>query len=60
MRGVKLYERLTIQAVMNQSRPEAIQALMAHPMVMSYSLAQGLIDDYAVAHREYVPWLQKQ
>jgi 6-phospho-beta-glucosidase len=58
MRSVKLYERLTIQAVLDQSRPDAIRALMAHPMVMSYSLARALVDDYAVAHNRYVPWLQ--
>lgn len=60
MRTVKLYERLTIKAVLDQSRPDAIRALMAHPMVTSYSLARALVDDYAVAHNRYVPWLKSR
>ncbi|HEX7540590.1 MAG TPA: hypothetical protein VF352_00550 [Anaerolineales bacterium] len=35
MKAVKLYERLTVQAIRERSRQLAIQALMAHPLVLS-------------------------
>jgi len=54
MRAVKLYERLTVQAVRERSRQLAVQALMAHPLVLSYSLARPLVDEYLAVHREYV------
>ena len=54
MQAVKLYERLTVQAVRERSRSGAVQALMAHPLVLSYSRAQPLVDAYLEAHRAYV------
>ncbi|GAB4189124.1 MAG: glycosyl hydrolase [Roseiflexaceae bacterium] len=50
MRAVKLYERLTVAAVFQRSRPLAIQALMAHPLVLSYPRARVLVDEYLAAH----------
>lgn len=54
MQMVKLYERLTTQAIRERSRGLAIQALMAHPLVLSYSRAKPLVDEYLEAHRQYV------
>ena len=54
MRNVKLYERLTVQAVREHSRDLAVQALMAHPLVLSYSSAKPLVDEYLEAHAAYV------
>lgn len=54
MRSVKLYERLTVEAVGTRSRATAVAALMAHPLVLSYSRARPLVDEYLAAHREYV------
>jgi 6-phospho-beta-glucosidase len=54
MRAVKLYERLTVQAVRFHSRKLAVEALMAHPLVLSYSRARPLVDDFIQAHRSYV------
>ena len=57
MQAVKHYERLTVQAVNTRSRRTAIRALMAHPLVLSYSRASTLVDDYLAAHAEFVgPW----
>jgi 6-phospho-beta-glucosidase len=50
MRGVKRYERLAVTAIRDRSRRTAIQALMAHPLVQSYSLATQLVDEYLAAH----------
>lgn len=54
MQQVKLYERLTVDAVLRRSRGAAVQALLAHPLVGSYSLATALVDDYLRAHAPYV------
>jgi 6-phospho-beta-glucosidase len=54
MRAVKLYERLTVAAIRERSRATAVSALMAHPLVLSYSRAKPLVDEYLAAHREYV------
>ena len=54
MRQVKRYERLTVEAVRTRSRETAICALMAHPLVLSYSLAKTLVDEYLEVHAPYV------
>lgn len=54
MRQVKRYERLTVEAVYTRSRECAVQALMGHPLVGSYSLARHLVGEYLSAHRQYV------
>lgn len=54
MQSVKLYERLTVRAIAEKSRTVAIRALMAHPLVMSYSRANVLVDEYLQAHAPYV------
>jgi len=54
MRAVKLYERLTVQAIRQRSRRLAVEALMAHPLVLSYSRAKPLVDEFLFTHRAYV------
>ncbi len=54
MKSVKLYERLTVQAVSERSRELAVEALMAHPLVISYSRAKPLVDEFLMVHRDTV------
>jgi 6-phospho-beta-glucosidase len=54
IQDVKRYERLTVDAIAQRSRDLAVMALMAHPLVGSYSLATALVNDYLAAHRSYV------
>lgn len=54
MRSVKLYENLTVQAVRERSRKLAVEALMAHPLVFSYSRAIPLVDAFLSTQKEYV------
>ena len=54
MRTVKYYENLAVQSILERSREKAIMALMVHPLVMSYSRANVLIDEYLAAHRSFV------
>lgn len=43
---VKEYERLTVAAILNKRRDLAVRALMAHPLIGSWSLATRLVDAY--------------
>lgn len=46
MRLIKMYEKLTVEAINTHSRETAVRALMLHPLVNSYSLAKQLVDKY--------------
>lgn len=46
MRMIKMYEKLTVEAINTHSRETAVKALMLHPLVNSYSLAKALVDKY--------------
>lgn len=54
MRSVKYYEKLAVEAILERSRQKAFMALMAHPLIMSHSLATTLVDEYLAAHSQYV------
>jgi len=54
MRTVKLYERWAVRAMLDRSRATAARALMVHPLVLSYSRATELVDEYLAAHAAYV------
>lgn len=58
MKRVKSYERLTIQAAVEESYPIAVKALALHPLVPSYETAKSILDDYIVQHGEHFPRLQ--
>ncbi len=50
IRMIKMYEKLTAEAVKNHSRETAVKALTLHPLVNSYSLAKNLVDEYDSAY----------
>ncbi len=50
VKTIKLYEKLTIESIINKSPETAIRALMVHPLVNSYSLAKKLVEDYSKAY----------
>ena len=43
---VKEYERLAVEAIMRKDKFLAIRALMAHPLIGSWSLAEKLVGEY--------------
>jgi 6-phospho-beta-glucosidase len=53
--SVKEYERLAVAAILQQDRSLAVQALMAHPLVGSYSLAKTLVDAY-LGDEQFAAW----
>ena len=53
IRRVKMYERLASEALREKSTAKAVECLMVHPLVNSYSLAQRLVQDYLKINQEY-------
>ena len=53
IRRVKLYERLASQALREKSIAKAVDCLMVHPLVNSYSLAKQLVQEYLEANKAY-------
>ena len=54
IRLIKRYERLTVEAVREGREDKAVEALMTHPLINSYSLARKLIADYNEAYGEKI------
>jgi 6-phospho-beta-glucosidase len=53
VQSVKYYERLTAKAVLTRDRSLAVEALVAHPLVLSYSRAEPLVDQFLAAYPAY-------
>ncbi|GLQ56368.1 glycosyl hydrolase [Devosia nitrariae] len=53
VQSVKNYERLAVEAIRKRDRELAVDALVAHPLVLSYSRARPLVDRYLEAHAAY-------
>jgi 6-phospho-beta-glucosidase len=53
--AVKNYEQLTVEAAVTGDRDTALLALLAHPLVGDYELAQVLLEDMLAANREFLP-----
>ncbi len=49
------YEGATAQAALWGTRRDAIKALAANPLVLSYSKAEQVYDELAAAHKQYLP-----
>jgi 6-phospho-beta-glucosidase len=51
---VKYYERAVAEAIVERDKKKAIEALMLHPLVSSYSLAREMVMDYLNVYEYYV------
>jgi 6-phospho-beta-glucosidase len=49
------FEGATAQAALYGTRQDAIKALAANPLVLSYSKAEAVYDELAAAHAQYLP-----
>ena len=54
IKRVKIYERLASKAIREKSISAAVDCLMVHPLVNSYSLAKELVETYIENNREYI------
>ena len=52
--AVKAYERLSVQAILEGSVDAVVKALMAHPLIGSYTVAKNLVRDFMEAEGPYV------
>lgn len=52
--SVKAYERLSVEAILNGSKDAAVKALIAHPLIGSYSVAKSLVEDFCQMQGQYV------
>ena len=50
---VKMYERLASKAIRERSRKAAVECLMVHPLVNSYSYAKKLAAEYIDLNKDY-------
>lgn len=55
VQAVKAYEELTVKAAAEGDARAALQALLAHPLVPSFSVAKGLWAAIEKANRAYLP-----
>lgn len=53
IRSVKAYERLASEAIRTRSISKAIDCLMVHPLVNSYSFAKTLVEQYVENNKAY-------
>ncbi|HVY51841.1 MAG TPA: 6-phospho-beta-glucosidase [Devosia sp.] len=53
VRSVKHYERLAARSILDRDRDLAIDALVAHPLVLSYSRAEPLVEEFIAAYPQY-------
>jgi 6-phospho-beta-glucosidase len=53
--AVKNYERLVVEAAVSGDRSIALAALVAHPLVGDYDIAQKLLDEMLQANRSFLP-----
>jgi len=56
IQAVKAYESLTVEAAVRQSKPIALQALLAHPLAPDWETARAMLDALFAANRTWVPW----
>jgi 6-phospho-beta-glucosidase len=54
IQAVKAYEKLTVKAVVNNSRADALAALMIHPLIGDFHKARAVLDDMLEANADFV------
>lgn len=50
---VKLFEHLATEAIINKSKDQAIQALMVHPLINTFDLANKLVEEIMITYPQY-------
>ena len=54
IRRTKAYERLASQAILQRDQKKAIECLLLHPLVNSYSLSQSLVSKYIALNADFI------
>ncbi|ASW43930.1 glycoside hydrolase [Clostridium isatidis] len=53
IKSIKLFERLTAEAIKEKNKEKAIRALMVHPLINSYTRAKSLLEELLAQYKEY-------
>jgi 6-phospho-beta-glucosidase len=54
------YEELAVEAALHGGRERVAKALLAHPLIGQYDLAQGLTDRLLAENAAFLPWVSGQ
>jgi 6-phospho-beta-glucosidase len=57
---VSAYEELAVDAALRGGRDRVARALLAHPLVGQYDLAQQLTDRLLAENAAFLPWVSGQ
>lgn len=60
LQAVKSYEELAVRAAVEGSKKVALQALVAHPLVPSFTVAKDLLDRILEANADHLPQFGKR
>ncbi|TXN30928.1 6-phospho-beta-glucosidase [Lacisediminihabitans profunda] len=50
------YEQLALDAALHGGRARVVKALLAHPLVGQYAIAEKLADNLLAANKHFLPW----
>ncbi|MGG7462933.1 6-phospho-beta-glucosidase [Plantibacter sp. YIM 135347] len=53
---VSAYEELALDAAVNGGRDRVVKAMLAHPLIGQYELAEGLADRLLAENARFLPW----
>jgi 6-phospho-beta-glucosidase len=53
---VTAYEELALDAAIHGGRDRVASALLAHPLIGQYDIAERLTDRLLAANRDFLPW----
>jgi 6-phospho-beta-glucosidase len=53
---VSAYEELAVEAAVRGGRARVVAALLAHPLIGQYDLANQLADRLIAENRAFLPW----
>ena len=54
IRTIKMFERLTVEAIKEKNKEKAIKALMIHPLINTYNIAEKITDEFLELYKEYI------
>lgn len=60
LQAVKSYEELAVMAGVAGSKKLALQALVAHPLIPSFTVAKGLLDRILDENKDYLPQFNRR
>ena len=53
---VSAYEELALEAALHGGRDRVVKAMLAHPLIGQYELAEGLADRLIAENARFLPW----